>query len=155
MIKKIETIAFLKAQAASLEAVGENKLAKQMFSRIKVLEAQLQRAKVKSKNKVVVLEPEAEVQMVFSEGRVYFKTPYPGSRRLFAFKESLKAASLDNVGQTNAKWIKKLSMWSFPATPSAIIAVKQVIANFFSNATLVNENGESVGSLPKSNYVAG
>jgi len=129
------TLKLLRAQMKALKKAGETELANQLNSRIEALEAQ-----------------PPDIVMYFEDGRVHFKTPYPGRARRYPFSMKLKEAGTDADGQATHSYDPKTKEWSFKATPRIVADVQQAIGDFFSEAPLVNREGAPIGTLPATTY---
>lgn len=132
-----ETLRLLRGQLKALKKAGETELAEQLQARISALQNQ-----------------PAEIVMYFEEGRVHFQTPYPGYKRRYPFSMKLKEAGVDADGEATHEWHPKTKTWSFKATAPIVNKVKSAIGDFFSEAPLVNQQGERIGTLPASTYTA-
>jgi hypothetical protein len=134
---KQETIRLLRAQMKVLKKAGETELADQLNERIEALRAK-----------------PSEILMYFEDGRVHFRTPYPGRTRRYPFTLKLKEAGTDADGSHTHTYDPKTKEWSFRATPAIVANVQAAIGDFFSEAPLVNREGAPCGKLPASTYVA-
>lgn len=166
--KIMKKTTLLRRRAQEMTEHGEHSIAAKMIEKANTLEG---RATPRVRRMAPSPTPQVDTLpdeiLVFQKGdRMFIQPPALVNDKgnihwgkCKAFAASLRdAATIDNKrhykyeGRSFKPDDPRRSQWSFTASVQILNKIKQVLGNFFSEATLINENGEVLGTLPKSTY---